>query len=74
MIEDDPGDVPDVLEIDLDVVLVGINPGRASAAAHAHFANPRNYFWRLLHAVGMTPRVLAPAEQFELLSLGRLFR
>src|SRR5262245_50899887 len=63
-------DVPDVLAADLDVVLVGINPGRASAAAHAHFANPRNDFWRLLHAAGLTPRLLDPAEQFDLLKHG----
>ena len=43
----------------------GINPGRVSAAAGAHFANPRNDFWRLLHAAGFTPRLLAPEEQFE---------
>ena len=48
----------------------GINPGRASAAAGAAFANPRNDFWRLLHAAGFTPRVFEPDEQFELLRLG----
>lgn len=48
----------------------GINPGRVSAAAAAHFANPRNDFWRLLHAAGFTPRLYAPAEQFDLLDLG----
>jgi TDG/mug DNA glycosylase family protein len=41
-----------------------------SAAANAHFANPRNDFWRLLHAAGFTPRVLEPEEQFELLTYG----
>ena len=62
--------VPDVLATDLRLVLVGINPGRVSAAAAAHFANPRNDFWRLLHASGLTPRELVPAEQRELLRLG----
>jgi TDG/mug DNA glycosylase family protein len=38
--------------------------------AGAHFANPRNDFWRLLHAAGFTPRLFDPREQFELLSLG----
>jgi TDG/mug DNA glycosylase family protein len=38
-----------------------------SAAARAHFANPRNDFWRLLHAAGFTRRLLTPDEQFELL-------
>jgi TDG/mug DNA glycosylase family protein len=59
--------VPDVLAPGLDVVFCGINPGRVSAAAKAHFANPRNDFWRLLHDAGFTPRLLAPDEQFELL-------
>lgn len=62
--------VPDVLAPDLRLVLVGINPGRASAAAAAHFANPRNDFWRLLHASGLTPRELAPAEQQALIDFG----
>jgi TDG/mug DNA glycosylase family protein len=50
-------------------VFCGINPGRFSDAASAHFANPRNDFWRLLHASGLTPRLLDPSEQFELLPL-----
>jgi TDG/mug DNA glycosylase family protein len=41
-----------------------------SAAAHAHFANPRNDFWRLLHAAGFSSRLFEPAEQFELLKEG----
>ena len=64
------GAVPDVLAPTLRVVFCGINPGRASAAAGAHFANPRNDFWRLLHAARFTPRVFEPAEQFELLQFG----
>ena len=63
-------DVPDVLAPELRCVFCGINPGRVSAAAHAHFANPRNDFWRLLHDAGFTPRLLEPTEQFELLALG----
>jgi TDG/mug DNA glycosylase family protein len=41
-----------------------------SAAAAAHFANPRNDFWRLLHEAGFTPRLVAPDEQFEVLRYG----
>jgi TDG/mug DNA glycosylase family protein len=62
--------VPDVLGPGLRVVFCGINPGRASAAASAAFANPRNDFWRLLHAGGFTPRILEPAEQHDLLAFG----
>ena len=62
--------VPDVLAPDLEVVFCGINPGRVSAEAAAHFANPRNDFWRLLHEAGFTPRLYEPSEQFDLLELG----
>src|SRR5436190_11852479 len=62
--------IPDVLAPGLRVLFCGINPGRVSAAAQAHFANPRNDFWRLLHAAGFTPQQLEPAEQFELLTYG----
>jgi double-stranded uracil-DNA glycosylase len=64
------GALPDVLAPGLDVVFCGINPGRVSAAAGAHFANPRNDFWRLLHETGFTSRLLDPREQDELLGLG----
>jgi TDG/mug DNA glycosylase family protein len=63
-------DVPDVLAPALTAVFCGINPGRVSAAAGAHFANPRNDFWRLLHDAGFTPRLLEPSEQQELLQHG----
>jgi len=63
-------DVPDVLAPGLACVFCGINPGRVSAAHAAHFANPRNDFWRLLHDAGFTPRQLEPQEQFSLLELG----
>ena len=64
--------VPDVLAPGLRCVFCGINPGRVSDAAAAHFANPRNDFWRLLHEAGFTPRLYAPQEQLALpaLSIG----
>ncbi len=65
-----PSDVPDVLAPGLRIVFVGINPGRVSAAAAAHFANPRNDFWRLLHAARLTSRLYEPNEQFALLGEG----
>jgi TDG/mug DNA glycosylase family protein len=52
------------------VIFCGINPGRVSAAAGAHFANPRNDFWRLLHAAGFTARLYAPEQQFAVLDEG----
>jgi TDG/mug DNA glycosylase family protein len=66
----EPSAVPDVLAPGLRCIFCGINPGRVSAAARAHFANPRNDFWRLLHEAGFTPRLYGPEEQFALLELG----
>ena len=65
-----PAPFPDVLAPGLSAIFCGINPGRVSAAAAAHFANPRNDFWRLLHAAGFTPRLLEPSEQHSLLGYG----
>ena len=62
--------VPDVLAPGLRVVFCGINPGAWSARVGAHFANPRNDFWRLLRDAGFTSRLYAPEEQRELPSLG----
>ena len=59
--------MPDVLAPGLDVVFCGINPGLHSDAKAAHFANPRNDFWRLLHAAGFTSRLVDPSEQLEVL-------
>jgi G:T/U-mismatch repair DNA glycosylase len=70
-VADEPASaVPDVLAPGLSCIFCGINPGRVSAAAGAHFANPRNDFWRLLEAAGFTPRLLEPREHFALLDFG----
>ena len=62
--------VPDILAPGLRIVFCGINPGRRSAAAGCHFANPRNDFWRLLAESGLTPRLLEPSEQWAMIGLG----
>jgi double-stranded uracil-DNA glycosylase len=62
--------VPDVIAPGLEVLFCGINPGLYTAAVGHHFARPGNRFWPALHASGLTPRVLAPHEERELLGLG----
>lgn len=62
--------VPDLLRPGLKVIFVGTAPSRISAAAKAYYANPQNKFWRTLHAVGLTPRLLAPSEYPRLLDYG----
>lgn len=61
---------PDLLAPDLNVLFVGINPGRKSAADGHNFAGPGNHFWRLLHDAGWTPRRYEPREERLLLQDG----
>jgi TDG/mug DNA glycosylase family protein len=62
--------VAPVIAPGLRVLFCGINPGLYTAWAGHHFARPGNRFWPALYASGFTPRLLAPAEQRELLALG----
>jgi TDG/mug DNA glycosylase family protein len=59
-----PRDVvlPDLLRPDLRLVFCGTAAGTRSAREGAYYAHPGNMFWRTLFAVGLTPRLLAPAE------------
>lgn len=62
--------IRDVIRPDLTVLFCGINPGLYTAATGHHFGRPGNRFWPALHASGLTPRLLHPSEQKELLALG----
>src|SRR5512147_1482654 len=62
--------VPDIIAPGLRVLFCGINPGLYSAAIGCHFGRPGNRFWPTLHAAGITPRLLKPVEQNELLAYG----
>jgi double-stranded uracil-DNA glycosylase len=54
--------LPDLLIPGLRVVFCGTAPGRVSAERGAYYAHPQNKFWCVLHEVGLTPRLLEPAE------------
>ncbi len=54
--------LPDVLAPGLRVVFCGSAAGTASARAGAYYAGPGNAFWPTLHAVGLTPHRIAPAD------------
>ena len=62
--------IRDVIAPGLRVLFCGINPGLYSGATGHHFARPGNRFWPTLHQAGFTPRLLNPAEERELLTLG----
>ncbi|MGZ0052993.1 uracil-DNA glycosylase family protein [Brevibacillus gelatini] len=44
--------LPTYIRRDLAVLFCGINPGRVSATAGFHYANPANLFWRGLFEGG----------------------
>jgi TDG/mug DNA glycosylase family protein len=54
--------LPDLLRPGLRVAFCGTAAGTASARAKAYYAGPGNGFWATLHATGLTPVQLAPAE------------
>lgn len=62
--------VPDLLATGLKLVFCGTALGRISAERKAYYANPGNFFWRTLHAVGLTPRPFKPEEYAQVLPLG----
>ena len=57
-----PDVLPDVPGAGLRIVFCGSAAGAASARVGAYYAGPGNRFWPTLHRVGLTPRLLAPAE------------
>jgi double-stranded uracil-DNA glycosylase len=61
-----PHVLPDVLAPGLKIVFCGTAVGTVSARLGAYYAHPQNKFWRVLHAVGLTPRLIRPEEYPEL--------
>jgi TDG/mug DNA glycosylase family protein len=54
--------LPDVLAPGLRIVFCGTAAGTESARRGCYYAHPQNKFWRTLHAVGLTDRVLDCSE------------
>ncbi|KAG7455845.1 hypothetical protein MATL_G00245350 [Megalops atlanticus] len=46
--------LPDILTYNLDIVIIGINPGLLSAFKGHHYPNPGNHFWKCLFLSGLT--------------------
>jgi TDG/mug DNA glycosylase family protein len=62
--------LPDILGPDLKVVFCGTAAGAASAKRGAYYAGPRNKFWKIIHKIGLTDRILKPEEYPEVKNFG----
>lgn len=65
-----PDILPDILAPGLRLVVCGSAAGTRSAELGAYYAGPGNRFWGMLHRVGLTPVILAPAEFRSVLAYG----
>lgn len=54
----------------LDIVFVGTDPGRESLRLRQYYADSSNSFFANLHAVGLTPHELSPADFEQLIDHG----
>ena len=62
--------LPDVLKSGLKLVICGTAPGPRSYKSRSYYADERNQFWKMLHKLGVTPRLLKSEEFEELPKLG----
>lgn len=62
--------LPDYLAPGLSLIFCGTAAGKVSAASGHYYAKASNRFWKTLHLIGLTDRVLAPEEDGECLSFG----
>jgi TDG/mug DNA glycosylase family protein len=65
-----PKALPDILEADLQIVFVGINPGTYSAQVGHYYARTTNLFWPMLHESGLIPQRLQPQDDWKLVRFG----
>lgn len=60
----------DVIAPGLAVLFVGYNPSPRSVEVGHHYAGRSNRFWQLLYRSGLTPMLMKPEQDMELLKLG----
>ncbi len=58
--------LPDYLQPNLDIVLVGINPSLRSVEVGHYFASPRNRFWRAINRSGLLTTPLNSTTDYKL--------
>ncbi|KAM3924097.1 G/T mismatch-specific thymine DNA glycosylase isoform 2-T2 [Leptodactylus fuscus] len=50
--------LPDILTFNLDIVIIGINPGLMAAYKGHHYPGPGNHFWKCLFLSGLSDKQL----------------
>ncbi|KKY18818.1 putative uracil dna glycosylase superfamily protein [Phaeomoniella chlamydospora] len=64
-----PNLLTDSLRPNLQLVLIGLNPGLQTAATGHAYAHPSNLFWKLLHSSGLTAYRHPPSDTHALMDL-----
>ncbi|ESO11690.1 hypothetical protein HELRODRAFT_71611, partial [Helobdella robusta] len=62
--------LPDHLKPDLDIIIIGINPGLTAAYVGHHYAGPGNHFWKCLYLSGLIPEPMNAYDDAKLLHFG----
>ncbi|XP_005111670.1 uncharacterized protein LOC101858755 [Aplysia californica] len=62
--------LPDRLAHNLDIIIIGINPGLFAAYVGHHYAGPGNHFWKCLYLSGLIPEPMNAYDDFKLLDFG----
>lgn len=62
--------LPDLLASNLDIVIIGINPGLFAAYKGHHYAGPGNHFWKCLYLSGLISEQLSADDDYKLLQWG----
>ncbi|XP_066248379.1 uncharacterized protein Tdg isoform X2 [Euwallacea similis] len=62
--------LPDHITENLDIIIIGINPGLFAAYKGHHYAGPGNHFWKCLYLSGLTPQQMSADEDYKLLQVG----
>lgn len=62
--------LPDYLQLGLDIVFVGINPGAYSVRAGHYYARPGNRFWNAANRAGLFGEPLGPETDARVLEFG----
>ncbi|RWS11775.1 G/T mismatch-specific thymine DNA glycosylase-like protein [Dinothrombium tinctorium] len=62
--------LPDYLRSNLDIVIIGINPGLVAAQTGHHYAGPGNHFWKCLYLSGIVPYPFTAFDDYKMLDYG----